>query len=658
MNKDMVSVVITTKNEEMHIENCLRSVRGQSYPQEKIEIIVVDNNSDDRTAEVSKSFTDKVYNYGPERSAQRNFGISKSSGDYILYLDADMSLSKNVIAECVEKCSEDGDIALFIPEKITGKGFWVRVRDFERSFYNGTVVDCVRFVSREAVLIIGGFDEHLTGPEDWDFDRRIRGVGKTGIISSEIYHNEAGFNLKEYLYKKAYYGRSFHNYIEKWGKSDPVIKKQLGFYYRFIEVFIENGQWLKLLKHPLLAFYMCALRLMVGLCFVVQKKRNQNSKTKFRILILSPFFRPNIGGVENYLYDLCEYLRTHNYMVYVLTYQPLTARIKADSLEVKENMEIRRVSWFGYNLFHRLEPYPLLEFIYLTPCLFLYTFLFMLKNHKKIDVIHAQGLNAAFIVRILAKIFKKRAVMSTCAVYNFNSKSMFTKIVKWALSGMDKILPLANFSKQELERIGLPALKMTPYYLWIDQDKYVPADKAVSKQKVNLAGKFMVLFVGRFIKIKGAEILIKVAKISVREINFVFIGDQGPLLGYIEQESQLRENIILVKGISGEQLIPYYQAADIFVIPSQYDEAFGKVIIEALSCGTPVIGANKGAIPDIIATSVGIVVEPTVENIKSRIDYLYHNPQVLAQLKSNCRAYAESNFSEKNIGVITRSYYQ
>jgi len=52
------------------------------------------------------------------------------------------------------------------------------------------------------------------------------------------------------------------------------------------------------------------------------------------------------------------------------------------------------------------------------------------------------------------------------------------------------------------------------------------------------------------------------------------------------------------------------------------------------------------------------VIEPTVENIKSRIDYLYRNPQVLSRLKSNCRAYAESNFSTKNIEVITNSYYQ
>lgn len=374
------------------------------------------------------------------------------------------------------------------------------------------------------------------------------------------------------------------------------------------------------------------------------------------ILILTPFFRPNIGGAENYLYDLCEYLRTHNYRVYVLTYQPLTVKIKARSREAGENILIRRINWFGYNLFHRLEPYPVLEFLYLTPCLLIYTFFFLLRYRGKIDVIHAQGLNAAFIARLLAKLFGKRAVASTCAVYNMDGKSVFSKLAGWALSGMDKVLALGDYSRRELLRIGVPEAKLSVYYLWIDQKKYLPMDKPAAKEKINLNGKFVVLFVGRFIKIKGIEALVEVAKAVDRRINFIFIGDESHLLSYLEQESAQRENIILVKGISGEQLIPYYQAADVLVVPSQYDEAFGKVIIEALSCGTPVIGSNRGAIPDILKGPVGRLIEPTAENIKKEIEYLYNNPGVLAGLTGNCRSYAEQNFGETNTEVITKSY--
>ena len=69
------------------------------YP--TIEIIVVDNNSGDRTEEISANFTDKVYNAGPERSAQRNHGLLNIAVDkYRAYFDADMLLTPRDIQGC------------------------------------------------------------------------------------------------------------------------------------------------------------------------------------------------------------------------------------------------------------------------------------------------------------------------------------------------------------------------------------------------------------------------------------------------------------------------------------------------------------------------------------------------------------------------------
>lgn len=270
MNKVIVSVIITTKEEENHIADCLWSVKNQNYPQDKLEIIVVDNNSSDDTKTIALEFTSKFFNFGPERSAQRNFGISNARGKYIFYLDADMILSEYVISQSVLKC-EEGFIALHIPEKIIGTGFWIEARDFERSFYNETVIDCVRFVNKEAFKRINGFDEDLNGPEDWDFDRRIRGVGKTASISAPIYHDEGEFNLKQYLSKKRYYARGFNRYIKKWGRNDLIIKKQFGMSYRYLGVFIERGGWKKILRHPILTLGMLLLRLAVGSVYIYSK---------------------------------------------------------------------------------------------------------------------------------------------------------------------------------------------------------------------------------------------------------------------------------------------------------------------------------------------------------------------------------------------------
>jgi glycosyltransferase involved in cell wall biosynthesis len=273
----LISIIIATKNEERNIKACLESVLAQTYPKENIEIIVVDNNSTDRTKEIVNEFGQrfsslnlKIFNRGPERSAQKNFGVRESKGDYFLYLDADMRLSKNVISECMEKVSQDKEIiALYIPEKISGKGFWGKVRNFERSFYDGTVIDAVRFIQKEKFWEAGGFDERLYAGEDWDLDKRLKKLGKFDIIENPLYHNEEDFSLKKYLAKKAYYLENIEVYLSKWGKDDPDIKKQFGFYYRYLGVFFENGKWKKLLRHPILAGGVYFLRFLVGLQFLL-----------------------------------------------------------------------------------------------------------------------------------------------------------------------------------------------------------------------------------------------------------------------------------------------------------------------------------------------------------------------------------------------------
>lgn len=276
--KPVISVIITSRNEEKHIENCLESIKNQSYPLEKLEICVVDNNSIDKTKEIAYKYTDKVFNIGPERSAQRNFGVHQTTGEYFLYLDADMILAKDIISCCVEKCIKENYGMLYIPEKIIGKGFLIKVRNFEREFYNSTVIDCARFLRRDIFLSVGGFDETLTGPEDWDLDRKIAEKERSSTIHIPLYHDEGEFNLKKYLQKKMYYYNGFDKYIKKWGKDDPIVKLQLGFWYRYFRVFTEKEKWKKLLIHPSLTLGMYMLRILVGLHYLNPSKRNPSKK--------------------------------------------------------------------------------------------------------------------------------------------------------------------------------------------------------------------------------------------------------------------------------------------------------------------------------------------------------------------------------------------
>lgn len=377
---------------------------------------------------------------------------------------------------------------------------------------------------------------------------------------------------------------------------------------------------------------------------------------KSGVLILTPFYEPNVGGVETHLKDLTYYLMKENkYKVHVLTYQPLTTKAKGPYFERYENIEIIRIPWIGFNLFHRLEPYPILEFLYITPCLFIWTFIFLLFKGKDIHVIHTQGFNASFIIRLLINLFNKRFIVSTHAIYEMNPDSLMAKMVKWTLIKADKVLALSSASKRELIKIGLREEMVDVYTYWVDQEIFKPFDRVEAKKKVSWEGRFIVLFVGRFIEIKGMDILLKVANSINREIYFAFIGD-GPLSANIKEASVRLSNVIFLEKVNNHNLPLYYNAADILCVPSKYEEGFGRVILEALSCGTAVVASNRGGIPEAIDETVGVLVDPTADNLRRVIESLYLAPERLHEMQGNCREYAMDRFSERNAKRIIGCY--
>ncbi len=377
-----------------------------------------------------------------------------------------------------------------------------------------------------------------------------------------------------------------------------------------------------------------------------------------KILMLSPFFSPNVGGVETHLDDLCSYLQKRGHKVFVITYQPLTTIAKAPKHEYRQNLEINRIGWVGNNLFHKLESYPLLEFIYLTPLLLVYSFSFLVTHRKNVDVIHAHGLNAAFVAKIMGKLFKKRIVVSIHAIYDLSKKPMLARLMKVSLYSFDKVLTLANKSKIELLSIGLDDKRIQVFKYWVDQEAFRPRDTADCKKKLGLDDRFVVLFVGRLLAIKGVNVLLNVAKKLnfLKDIAFVFVGD-GPSSNDIITASTDEENVFYFGKVENKKLGQYYNAADIFIVPSIYEEGFGRVILEALSCGTPVVASNKGGIPEALDRSVGMLIEPKTDEIQRAIESLYTNPEALANLRRKCRVYAENRFSENNALVIENAYF-
>lgn len=213
--KKLVSVIVPTKNSVEFLEACLESIKNQNY--KNIEIIVVDNNSKDNTKKIALKYTKKVFEKGPERSIQRNFGANKAKGKYILFIDSDMTVERKVIQECVEKFEKYPKVGgLIIPEKSIGESFWAKCRKLEKTFYEGVGwIEAARFYRKNIFDRVGGFDPKLISGEDWDLSSRVEKELKISRIKSFVLHNEGKVSLTKIVKKKYYYSKHISKYLIK-----------------------------------------------------------------------------------------------------------------------------------------------------------------------------------------------------------------------------------------------------------------------------------------------------------------------------------------------------------------------------------------------------------------------------------------------------------
>lgn len=220
MKNPLVSVIIPAYNSAKFIKPCLESLKKQTY--NNFEIIVVDKGSQDDTRKIAKKYTEKVFDYGPERSAQINFGVKKSKGKYIYRVDSDFVVEPQVIEQCVEKCENEKLDGIAVHNtSAEGLGFWAEVRKFERNTYiDDNLIVAVRFFTKKAWERINGFDEELYGPEDYDFHNRFVNAGfKWGRIKAIERHLGEPKSLGDIWKKHFFYGKQMVFYFRKYPKT-------------------------------------------------------------------------------------------------------------------------------------------------------------------------------------------------------------------------------------------------------------------------------------------------------------------------------------------------------------------------------------------------------------------------------------------------------
>jgi len=144
----------------------------------------------------------------------------------------------------------------------------------------------------------------------------------------------------------------------------------------------------------------------------------------------------------------------------------------------------------------------------------------------------------------------------------------------------------------------------------------------------------LILFVGRFVSIKGLErLLAAVALVAEPEnIELLLIGGDGAgadatvRLRSLADRLGIGDRVHFVGRVAHAELPDYYNAADLLVLPSYY-ESFGLVVLEALACGTPVVATPVGLVNSVIRNGEngGIVEKPTAQGIAMTLKQVLHH---------------------------------
>ena len=195
----------------------------------------------------------------------------------------------------------------------------------------------------------------------------------------------------------------------------------------------------------------------------------------------------------------------------------------------------------------------------------------------------------------------------------------------WKLQGaykyIDTIICCSNFLKTKLDRNPILAEKTVTLHNFIE--------KSEEKETVK---KDYVLYFGRYSQEKGIKTLVKVAAL-LPDIQFVFAGS-GPL----EDEIKEVENIKNVGFQTGEELEKLIHEARFSVYPSEWYENCPFSVMESQMCGTPVLGADIGGIPEMIqAGKTGELFESgNVDALKSGIQKLWDDKDLIEKYIKNC----------------------
>lgn len=356
-------------------------------------------------------------------------------------------------------------------------------------------------------------------------------------------------------------------------------------------------------------------------------------KGALRVLMVTNVYYPVIGGISTYVHDLAKAIENDGGWVGILSFPQALSRSP------------RLLRWFFYLGF----------IVYATAVAAL------LRLRRQPLVVHSHS--ASFCLTAGAAI---RFFLGCRAIHTFHSPlERPSRALNVFVTRVDAVVYVAEATRQLYRRLGVPA---NPEECLIpggvDTDSYRPPHSRPS-DKADIPS---ILFVGRICQEKGVAEAIQAMSLMGKPARLLIVGVaqnqtqkayENSLRDIVDSAPGLNDRVEFLGRLSGKPLAEVFRSADIFVVPSLWDEPAPMVVAEAFASGLPVVAFDSGGLKERVRDGIDGLIVPKgdIRGLAAAFDRLADSPAVRGEMGLRARERAENEFSQMAMYEKYRGVY-
>lgn len=319
---------------------------------------------------------------------------------------------------------------------------------------------------------------------------------------------------------------------------------------------------------------------------------------KFNILFLKFPLESSRGGGEVHTIMLAQEMKRQGAEVFLASScKVLLAEFKKHELPFRKTWGgIEPVSKFGILLFFFLWPFVLVQMIRL---------LRLYKKKHRVNIVYCMSLTEKILATLPAKFMGVQVVwVEHVSISRWLTLNPCRFLYTW-ISDFAEIVAVSQSLKQELERIGVSSSRVHVLYNGIDTETFKSGQQVVLRgvDMAKLKDRKIVGTVARLHKEKGLEYFLQAAAIILDrepQVYFMIIGagEEYPRLLKLAKELNIAESIFFLG--YREDVRPFLELMDVFVLSSIGRESFGMSIAEAMSMKKPIVASDIGGVHELV----------------------------------------------------------